>query len=75
MDLSPILNPLNEARISDYTLFDLGASYSTNAFEYPLTFRINARNVGNRRYWAATDSNLLAAGQPADVEFSLETHL
>jgi len=68
------INPLNEARITDYTLFDLGASYATDAFAYPLTFRVNARNVGNRRYWAATDSNLLAAGQPADVEFSLETH-
>jgi iron complex outermembrane receptor protein len=68
------INPLNEARIGDYALIDLGGSYSTDAFTYPLTFRLNARNVGNRRYWAATDSNLLAAGQPADVEFSLEMH-
>jgi iron complex outermembrane receptor protein len=68
------INPLNEARVSDYALIDLGASYSTDVFAYPLTFRLNARNVGNRRYWAATSANLLAAGQPADVEFSLETH-
>jgi outer membrane receptor protein involved in Fe transport len=67
------IDPLNEARISDYALIDLGMSYSTDAFAYPLVFRVNARNVGNRRYWAATDSNLLAAGQPADVVFSLET--
>jgi iron complex outermembrane recepter protein len=68
------VDPLNEARISDYALIDLGVSYSTDAFAYPIVFRVNARNVGNRRYWAATDSNLLAAGQPADLEFSLETH-
>ena len=69
------VNPLNEARVGDYTLLDLGASYSTDLFEYPTTFRINARNVGNRRYWAATSANLLAAGQPADVEFSFQAHL
>jgi iron complex outermembrane receptor protein len=69
------VDPLNEARIGDYTLLDLGASYSTDAFAYPMTFRINARNVGDRRYWAATSSNLLAEGQPADVEFSIQAHL
>jgi iron complex outermembrane receptor protein len=65
----------SDSRLGDYTLLDLGASYSTDAFQYPLTFRLNARNVGNRRYWAASGANLAAVGQPADVEFSLETHL
>jgi iron complex outermembrane receptor protein len=63
------------ARVGDYTLLDLGASYSTDVFEYPLTFRVAGHNVTNRRYWAATGQGLLAINQPSNFDFSIETHL
>jgi iron complex outermembrane receptor protein len=69
------VNPLNEARVGDYTLFDLGASYSTDIFAYPSTFRLSARNVGERHYWAATSANLLAPGAPSEIAFSMTAHL
>jgi iron complex outermembrane receptor protein len=65
----------SRARIGDYTLLDLGAAYSTDRFEYPMTFRFTARNVTNRRYWAATGANSLSINQPADFQFSVEAHL
>jgi iron complex outermembrane receptor protein len=69
------VNPLNEARVGDYTLFDMGASYFTDIFVYPSTLRLSARNVGERNYWAATSANLLASGAPPEIVFSLTTHL
>jgi iron complex outermembrane receptor protein len=69
------INSVNSARVGDYTLLDLGASYSTDAFKYPLTFRINARNVTNRRYWAASALSFLAVNEPSTVLFWVESHL
>jgi iron complex outermembrane receptor protein len=63
------------ARLGDYTLLDLGGAYTTDRFEYPMTFRVTARNVTSRRYWAATGQAQLALNQPSDFEFSIETHL
>ena len=68
------INSLNQAFIPGYTLFDLGFSYSTDRFFQPMTFRLNAENVGNKRYWASTGAFFLAEGTPAEVKFSLETH-
>jgi iron complex outermembrane receptor protein len=69
------LNALNQNFLGGYTTFDLGASYTTDRFDYPMTFRINATNIGNIRYWSAGDAGLLAPGAPANVTFSLEAHL
>ncbi|MDE2134941.1 MAG: TonB-dependent receptor [Alphaproteobacteria bacterium] len=65
----------NKAFLRDYFTVDLGASYSTDAFEYPMTFRVNAQNVGNTKFWASGDADLFAEGQPANIIFSLEAHL
>ncbi len=67
------VNAANNAFVPGYTLFDLGASYKSHAWGHPITYRINAENVGNTRYWAATGSSLLAEGLPSLVKFSLST--
>lgn len=69
------LDATNQAVLPAYFTIDLGASYTTDRFEYPVTFRINAQNVTGKRYYASGDSDLFAVGQPQTVNFSLETHL
>ena len=67
------LNPLNQAWVPSYTLYNLGASYLADIDNHAITFRVNAENVGNTRYWAATGSLLLAEGPPSTVKFSIST--
>jgi iron complex outermembrane receptor protein len=67
------INNLNQASVPSYTLFDLGFSYYTERLFQPMTLRLNAQNIGNKRYWASTGAFFLAEGTPAEVKFSLET--
>lgn len=67
------VNPLNQAFIPAYTLVDLGAAYTTEIHNHQTTFRINAENIANTRYWAATGSLYLAQGAPGSVRFSVST--
>lgn len=67
------INPLNQNFIPSYTLFDLGAAYNANIGGQPFTFRVNAENITNKRYWASTGSLYLAPGAPSTVKFSIET--
>lgn len=65
------VNPSNDAFVSSYTLYDLGASYQVNVFDgKTLTLRANAHNVTNKRYWQATGAQLVAAGLPRSVSVS-----
>jgi iron complex outermembrane receptor protein len=50
---------------------DLGGSYTHTLFGKPTTFRINATNVGNVRYWASTGGLVLGENLPPTVKFSL----
>ena len=67
------INALNEAFIPGYTTFDLGASYKTSIYSHPTTFRLNAQNLTNARYWAATGSMYLSEGAPQTIEMSVST--
>lgn len=68
-------NAANAILVPGYTLFDLGGSYTTKLGGANVTFRLNAENVTNERYWAATGSSLLGQGMPSVIKFSLETAL
>ncbi|MDR3510241.1 MAG: TonB-dependent siderophore receptor [Caulobacteraceae bacterium] len=70
---SRAVNAINAAFVPGYTTYDLGASYATQIYHRATTFRVNAENVTNVRYWAATGSSLLAEGLPASVKFSVST--
>lgn len=65
------INPLNEAWVPGYTLVNLGVGYAAEVDDHLLTFRLNAENVGQVRYWAGTGSSILSEGAPAVVKFSV----
>lgn len=68
---SRAINPLNQAYIPAYTLFDLGAGYTTPIDGHPTTFRLNAENITGKRYWASTGALSLAEGAPRTIRFSM----
>ncbi len=67
------VNALNTVFVPSYTLFDLGGSYTTTLGRNKVTFRVNAENVGGKRYFAATGTSLLGQGLPANIKFAIET--
>lgn len=67
------INSLNEAWIPGYTLVNLGAAYQRDLYGHRTTFRVNAENVGNKKYWASTGTLFLAEGAPSVVKFSVST--
>lgn len=67
------INPLNQAFIPSYTLYNLGAAYQLELEEQPVTLRVNADNITNKRYWSSTGALLLAQGAPRTIKFSMST--
>lgn len=67
------VNATNTAFVGDYTTLDIGASYQTELFDKPVTFRVYGENVTGVKYWAATGSSLAAQGLPRSVKFSIST--
>ena len=67
------INSLDQAWIPGYTLVNLGAAYVHNLYGHETTFRVNAENVGNKKYWASTGTLFLAEGAPETVKFSISS--
>ena len=67
------INNLDQAYVPGYTLFDAGFAYERELGSQPWTFRLNADNLANKRYWVSTSTLFLAEGPPSVVKFSLET--
>ncbi|MDR0674000.1 MAG: TonB-dependent siderophore receptor [Zoogloeaceae bacterium] len=44
----------NHLSVPGHTIYDLGARYLTRVGDFPLVFRADIRNVGNKAYWAGT---------------------
>lgn len=65
------VNQYNQAFIPGYTVFDLGAAYAGSFADNEITLRLNAQNVANRKYFAATGNNVVAQAAPRLVKFSL----
>ena len=70
---SRAINPLNQGYVPGYATVDLGASYETDIRGHPTTFRINAENIADTRYWAATGGLFLGESLPGVVKFSIST--
>jgi iron complex outermembrane recepter protein len=65
------VNPLNQAFIPGYTLFDLGASW-TGTFEgNELTVRLTGQNIADKKYFASTGLGQIAPGSPRLLKFSI----
>lgn len=67
------INALNQAFIPSVTLFDLGASYTTELYGNRTIFRINGQNITNKDYFAATGGAIIAKSAPGQVKFSITT--
>jgi iron complex outermembrane receptor protein len=67
------LNQFNQAFIPSYTLYDVGAAYRSRFRGNPTTFRVNAQNVADKKYFAATGGNIVAQGTPRMIKFSVQT--
>lgn len=65
------LDATNRQRLDDWTRFDLGARYILVADEHPITLRVSAENIDNRRYWTSAFGGYLLQGQPRTVKASV----
>jgi len=59
----------NTDKIPSYTLYDIGARYTTRVLDKALTVRLNIINLTGKNYWQ--DANYL--GVPRTVAFSVST--
>ena len=65
------INPQNTLFIPGYTLFDLGGSFTTKIADREVVFRVNAENIGGKRYFSSTAGNYISYGAPPTVKFSV----
>ncbi|MES2042358.1 MAG: TonB-dependent siderophore receptor [Pseudomonadota bacterium] len=61
----------NTQRLPGWTRFDLGARYVFVAAEHPITLRVSAENIDNRRYWYSAFGGYLVQGSPRTVKASV----
>lgn len=67
---STMLRAANDIKLSGYTLFNLGASYTTRIGKYDTTFRAAVNNVLDKRYWQYQYENYIKPGDPRTFSLS-----
>lgn len=65
------IDAANTQRLPGWTRFDLGARYVFVAAEHPITLRVSAENIDNRRYWYSAFGGYLVQGSPRTVKASV----
>jgi iron complex outermembrane receptor protein len=65
------VNPYNQAFIPAYTLFDLGAAYSTDIDGNELTFRLSGQNMADKKHFSSTGNNVVAQSPPRLLKLSM----
>ncbi|MCK2166047.1 TonB-dependent receptor [Thalassospira xiamenensis] len=68
---SQYANEANTLSIPSWTRLDLGARYTTEVHEYPVTIRANIENVTDSDYWASANGGYLTMGAPLTAKISL----
>lgn len=62
------------AKVSGYSVFNIGAAYKTNFAGHDTTFRLNIDNLFNKKYWrdvgAFMGDDYLFLGNPRTAQFS-----
>ena len=66
-------NAANTLEVPSWTRLDLGARYTIDAGNRPLTFNLTAENVTNEGYWASASGGYLTQGRPLTAKFSVST--
>jgi iron complex outermembrane receptor protein len=64
------VNNANQAFIQGFTIYTAGARYADRIAGHPASVQVNVENLGDKSYWAAAGSALLAPGMPRAVKFS-----
>jgi len=66
------------AKVSGYTLFDLGANYNLTLSGYQTTLRFNVDNLFNKKYWrdvgGSGGDDYLFLGNPRTAKFSVSVN-
>lgn len=65
------IDAANTQRLPGWTRFDLGARYVFVAANHPITLRVSAENIDNRRYWYSAFGGYLVQGSPRTVKASV----
>ena len=65
------VNPFNQAFIPAYTLFDLGAAYSTSLDGNELTLRLSGQNIADKNHFSSTGNNVVAQSPPRLIKLSM----
>jgi iron complex outermembrane recepter protein len=60
----------NLQRVPGWTRFDLGMRYIVVADRHPVTLRVSAENIDNRRFWYSAFGGYLVQGTPRTVKAS-----
>lgn len=60
----------NSLSIPGYTLFDVGARFTTQVASKPVTLRANIANLGDKDYWGVPLTQSLGLGAPRTYELS-----
>ncbi|SFR96858.1 TonB-dependent receptor [Sphingomonas jatrophae] len=60
----------NLQRLRGWTRFDLGARYVVVANGHPVTLRLSAENIDNRRFWYSAFGGYLVQGGPRTIKAS-----
>jgi iron complex outermembrane receptor protein len=64
------LDVTNLQRVPGWTRFDLGARYILVTDGHPVTLRVSAENIDNRRFWYSAFGGYLVQGAPRTVKAS-----
>ncbi|MDO7435385.1 TonB-dependent siderophore receptor [Acinetobacter nosocomialis] len=71
---SKYANKEGTAKVSGYSVFNIGAAYKTNFAGHDTTFRFNIDNLFNKKYWrdvgAFMGDDYLFLGNPRTAQFS-----
>ncbi len=65
------IDAANTQRLPSWTRFDLGARYVFVTASHPITLRVSAENIDNRRYWYSAFGGYLVQGSPRTVKASV----
>lgn len=68
---SQFVNEANTLEIPSWTRLDLGARYTTEVHDYPVTFRANIENLTDNDYWASGHGGYLTMGDPLTAKLSV----
>ncbi|RAM62735.1 TonB-dependent siderophore receptor [Herbaspirillum rubrisubalbicans] len=67
---STMARAANDIELASYTLFNLGASYTTRIGQHDTTFRAAVNNVLDKRYWQYQYENYIKPGDPRTFSVS-----